>query len=240
MKVEKISELTTNRLSVYLRCLNELSAADIKTISSDDLARRFHLNSAQIRKDLAYFGEFGVRGVGYYVENLRDHLTKILGLNNVRRVGIVGAGRLGTALADYNGFNQSNFRVAALFDADQNKIGEKVGDIEIYDIKQFDEVVESEKIDLIVIAVPARHAQSVLEQATKAGIKAVLNFAPVPLKVDEKIKLKTVDLTISLESLSYFLAQPAASNGNGEKNLKPSNADSRNKSRKILQKEQGK
>lgn len=241
MKVEKISELTTNRLSIYLRCLNELAAANIKTISSDDLAKRFHLNSAQIRKDLAYFGEFGVRGVGYYVETLRDHLTKILGLDNKRRVGIVGAGRLGTALADYNGFTQSNFKVVALFDADKNKIGEKVGDAEIYDIEKFDGIVKKEKIDLIVIAVPAQHAQSVLERATKAGIKAVLNFAPTPLKADEKTKLKTVDLTISLESLSYFLAQPAASatassatNGAAVKSVKPAPAHQRNKGEKYL------
>ena len=148
MKVEKISELTTNRLSVYLRCLNELAAAGIKTISSDGLAKKFHLNSAQIRKDLAYFGEFGVRGVGYYVETLRDHLTKILGLDNRRRVGIVGAGRLGMALADYNGFTQSNFSVAALFDADERKIGERVGGVEIYDIRRFEEIAREKKIDL--------------------------------------------------------------------------------------------
>src|SRR5918998_4811537 len=108
MKSEKISELTTNRLSVYLRCLNTLAAAGIKTVSSQALADQFNLNSAQIRKDLAYFGEFGVRGVGYFVEELRQHLTNILGLNTPRRVGIVGAGKLGTALANYNGFLESD------------------------------------------------------------------------------------------------------------------------------------
>jgi len=234
MKVEKISELTKNRLSVYLRCLNELAAAGVKTTSSDGLAKRFHLNSAQIRKDLAYFGEFGVRGVGYYVEDLRDHLTKILGLDKERRVGIVGAGRLGTALAEYQGFTQSNFSVVALFDADKTKIGQAVGELEICDIKKFEEVVERENIDLIVIAVPAQFAQSVLEQATRAGIKAVLNFAPTPLKTDEKTKLKTVDLTISLESLSYFLAQPAGANGSA-KNVKQAAANTRNKNQKVLQ-----
>lgn len=231
MKVEKISELTTNRLSVYLRCLNELAAAGVKTISSDDLAKRFHLNSAQIRKDLAYFGEFGVRGVGYYVETLRDHLTKILGLDNERRVGIVGAGRLGMALADYNGFTQSNFTVVALFDADEKKIGEKVGEVEIYDIKSFEDVVREKNIDLIVIAVPAQYAEVVLEKATGAGIKAVLNFAPTPLKADENTKVKTVDLTISLESLSYFLAQPPA-NGT-EKNVKLSPSQKQGKIDKV-------
>ncbi|MGI8470590.1 MAG: redox-sensing transcriptional repressor Rex [Pyrinomonadaceae bacterium] len=220
MKVEKISELTTSRLSVYLRCLNELMAEGAKTVSSDALAKRFHLNSAQIRKDLAYFGEFGVRGVGYYVEELRDYLTKILGLDQHRRVGIIGAGRLGTALADYHGFKQSNFDVVALFDTSAKKIGEKVGDVEIYDFKDFAEIAEREKIDLIVLAVPARFAQMVLEKVVEAGIKAVLNFAPVPLKTENGTKLKTVDLTISLESLSYFLAQPSAANGL-EKNSKP-------------------
>lgn len=214
MKIEKISELTTNRLSVYLRCLNEMAAQGAKTVSSGRLASRFHLNSAQIRKDLAYFGEFGVRGVGYHVENLQAHLTKILGLNKQHRVCIVGAGRLGTALTDYYGFSQTNFTVAALFDADEKKIGNKVGDVEIFDIKDFAAVVKKDKIDVAVIAVPAQHAQSVLEEISRSGIKAVMNFAPTPLRVSEGIKLKTVDLTTSLESLSYFLAQPK--NGNGK------------------------
>ncbi len=217
MKVDKISELTTNRLSVYLRCLKELTAQGARTVSSEGLAKKFHLNSAQIRKDLAYFGEFGVRGVGYYIEDLRKQLTKILGLDKKHCVGIVGAGRLGTALTDYYGFAQSNFTVAALFDADQRKIGQKVGEVEIFDIKDFSEIVKKDKIDVAVLAVPAEYAQEVLEKVTEAGIKAVMNFAPIPLRVKDDVKLKTVDLTISLESLSYFLAKP---NQNG-KNLKP-------------------
>ena len=213
MKVEKISELTTNRLSVYLRCLNELAEEGSKTVSSDKLARRFHLNSAQIRKDLACFGEFGVRGVGYYVEELRDHLQKILGLDKSHRVGIIGAGRLGTALADYYGFTQTNFDVVALFDNDDDKINEMIGDVKVYSFKNFAKIAEKDKIDVAVIAVPAQFAQSVLEEVTKAGIKAVMNFAPIPLRVQKGVKLKTIDLTISLESLSYFLSQPAHSNG---------------------------
>src|ERR1700749_4362445 len=122
MKSEKISELPTIRLSVDLRCLNLLAAAGIKTISSQALADQFNLNSAQIRKDLAYFGEFGVRGVGYFVEDLRRQITEILGLDENHRVAIVGAGRLGTALANYKGFLQSNFTVVALFDNDREKI----------------------------------------------------------------------------------------------------------------------
>src|SRR5918996_6239203 len=211
MKSEKISELTTSRLSVYLRCLNALHAAGIKTVSSQALAQQFNLNSAQIRKDLGYFGEFGVRGVGYYVEDLRDHITKILGLDSPHRVGIVGAGRLGTALANYNGFGKSNFTVVALFDNDRQKIGRKLGDskIAVYDVDEVAKVIREESIDVMVIAVPAKAAQRVLNQVLSAGIKAVLNFAPVSLTSRRGVKVKTVDLTTSLESLSYFLSQPS-------------------------------
>jgi redox-sensing transcriptional repressor len=210
MKSEKISELTTSRLSVYLRCLNALDAAGIKTISSQALAEQFNLNSAQIRKDLGYFGEFGIRGVGYYVNDLRDHITKILGLDKPHRVGIVGAGRLGTALANYNGFGRSNFTVVALFDNDQEKIGRRVGDgkILIHDVEKLSTVISDESIDVMVVAVPAKVAQKVLNRIMSAKIKAVLNFAPASLTPRLGVKVKTVDLTTSLESLSYFLAQP--------------------------------
>jgi len=209
MKREKISELTTNRLSVYLRCLNELAGAGIKTVSSQELAEQFNLNSAQIRKDLGYFGEFGVRGTGYYIQDLRAHLTKILGLDKPHRVGIIGAGRLGRALANYNGLEKSSFTVVALFDNDSSKIGERTrSGVEIFEVNSIARVVRDQSIDVAVIAVPARAAQRVLNQIMAAGVKAVLNFAPAPLKARLGVKVKTVDLTTSLESLSYFLAQP--------------------------------
>jgi redox-sensing transcriptional repressor len=213
MKREKISELTTNRLSVYLRCVNELASAGIKTVSSQELAEQFNLNSAQIRKDLGYFGEFGVRGTGYFIDDLRSHLTKILGLDKPHRVGIVGAGRLGTALANYNGLEKSSFSVVALFDNDPEKIGKQVGPnrIPVYDVNKMAKVVRDESIDVAVISVPARVAQRVLNQIMTAGVKAILNFAPAPLKTRLGVKVKTVDLTTSLESLSYFLAQPPKS-----------------------------
>ena len=214
MKSEKISELTTARLSIYLRCLNTLHSAGIKTISSQSLAEQFNLNSAQIRKDLGYFGEFGVRGVGYYVEDLRDHIIKILGLDNPHRVGIVGAGRLGTALANYNGFERSNFTVVALFDNDAQKIGKRIGEgkVLVHDVEKIAEIIRAEAIDIVVISVPARVAQKVLNQVMSAGVKAVLNFAPVSLQSRRGVKVKTVDLSTSLESLSYFLASPSVSN----------------------------
>ncbi|HEX9919312.1 MAG TPA: redox-sensing transcriptional repressor Rex [Pyrinomonadaceae bacterium] len=223
MKSEKISELTTNRLSVYLRCLNKLAAAGIKTVSSRSLAEQFNLNSAQIRKDLAYFGEFGTRGVGYTVNDLRSHITNILGLDTAHRVGIVGAGHLGTALANYNGFTGSNFAVVALFDNDRERIGQTVGDaqIKIYDVRHVARVVRAEGIDVAVIAVPARAAQRVLNQVMSAGVKAVLNFAPARLEKRADVKLKTVDLTVSLETLSYFLARPAATSTTNPRTLLP-------------------
>jgi redox-sensing transcriptional repressor len=211
MKSEKISELTTNRLSVYLRCLNLLAGAGVKSVSSRALADQFNLNSAQIRKDLAQFGEFGRRGVGYSVAELREHLTKILGLDRTRRVGIVGAGNLGAALANYRGFGESNFRIVAVFDNDRGKIGRRLGQsrLEVSDVRRLARTVREERIDVAIIAVPARAAQRVLNQLTSAGVKAVLNFAPVRLRARLGVKVKNVDLTISLESLSYFLARPS-------------------------------
>ena len=205
---EQVSELTTNRLSIYLRCLNELDAAGVETISSQTLAERFHLNAAQIRKDLAYFGEFGVRGVGYYVKELRRHLRQILGLDRRLRVAIMGAGNLGMALADYPGFRQEGFEIAALFDAAHEKVGlESRGGVTIHDIRELKRIVRRERLDIAVIAVPATQAQPVVDQVVAAGIKAVLNFSPGALHVPADVKLKSVDLTVSLESLSFYLAQ---------------------------------
>src|SRR6187402_2780658 len=157
---DQVSELTTNRLSVYLRCLNELDAAGTQTISSQALAEQFHLNAAQIRKDLAYFGEFGVRGVGYYVKELRTHLRQILGLDRRVRVAIMGAGNLGLALADYAGFRAEGFEIAALFDSQREKIGQRSrGGVPIYDVRTFRRMVRKEGISIAVIAVGAGGAQ---------------------------------------------------------------------------------
>ena len=205
---DQVSELTTNRLSVYLRCLNVLEDAGVKTISSQALAEQFHLNAAQIRKDLAYFGEFGVRGVGYYVRDLKRHLRQILGLDRKLRVAIMGAGNLGLALADYPGFKQEGFEIAALFDTLKDKVGQQSrSGVPIHDVGDLKKVARREGIRIAVIAVPAPYAQHVLGLVVAAGIKAVLNFSPGSLQVPADVKLKSVDLTVSLESLSFFLAQ---------------------------------
>jgi redox-sensing transcriptional repressor len=205
---DQVSELTTNRLSVYLRCLNALDAAGVKTVSSQTLAQQFHLNAAQIRKDLAYFGEFGVRGVGYYVKDLKRHLRQILGLERKLKVAILGAGNLGLALADYPGFRQEGFQIIALFDTLSNKVGQqsRLG-VPIFDIKELRRIASKEKIGIAVIAVPADSAQRVVDQVVAAGIKAILNFSPGTLRAPADVKLKSVDLTVSLESLSFYLAQ---------------------------------
>jgi redox-sensing transcriptional repressor len=205
---DQISELTTNRLSVYLRCLNVLDAAGVRTISSKALAEQFHLNAAQIRKDLAYFGEFGIRGVGYYVKELRRHLRQILGLDRRVKVAIMGAGNLGLALADYPGFRVEGFEIAALFDTERTKIGQRSrSGVRINNIQDLRAVVRRDKIGIAVIAVPAESAQPVVDAVVDAGIKAILNFSPGALTVPPEVKLKSVDLTVSLESLSFFLAQ---------------------------------
>ena len=210
---DQVSELTTNRLSVYLRCLNALEDAGVRAISSQALASQFHLNAAQIRKDLAYFGEFGVRGVGYYVRDLKRHLRQILGLDRKLRVAIVGAGNLGLALADYPGFRQEGFEIFALFDSLSSKVGQHSRDgVPIYDIRDFKKTVKRDGISIAVIAVPAAAAQPVVDLVVAAGIKAVLNFSPGALDVPPDVKLKGVDLTVSLESLSFFLAR-----GDGDK-----------------------
>jgi redox-sensing transcriptional repressor len=205
---EQVSELTAGRLSVYLRCLNTLDAAGVKTISSKALAEQFQLNAAQIRKDLAYFGEFGVRGVGYYVKELKRHLRTILGLDRNVRVAILGAGNLGLALADYPGFRQEGFAIVAMFDTERTKIGHRSrGGVRIHDIGDLRRLVSQEHIHIAVVAVPAESAQGVVNTAVQSGVRAILNFSPGSLKVPPGVKLKNVDLTVSLESLSFFLAR---------------------------------
>jgi redox-sensing transcriptional repressor len=205
--LDQVSELTTNRLSVYLRSLNELEGSGVKTVSSQSLAEQFHLNAAQIRKDLAYFGEFGVRGVGYYVRDLKRNLRQILGLDRRLGVGIVGAGNLGLALADYPGFTQEGFEILALFDNNPAKVGQRSrSGIGIYDVQELRKHARRDGISIAVIAVPASAAQRVADQVVSAGIKAVLSFSPGALKVPPDVKMKSVDLTVSLESLSFYLA----------------------------------
>jgi redox-sensing transcriptional repressor len=206
-----VSDLTAQRLSVYLRCLDDLLLDGIETISSQHLAKRLLLNSAQIRKDLACFGEFGVRGVGYMVSDLRQNLANILGLTRERPVVIIGAGNLGMALADYGGFNRDGLSMVGLFDADAGKIGRVTrGGSRIRPMTDLERVTARRKVSMAILAVPAPVAQEVLDQMVRAGIRAVLNFAPVRLRAPSRITLKEVDLRIQLENLVFHLARTEA------------------------------
>lgn len=203
---ESVSELTTGRLSVYLRCLTFLEAQGQRTVSSHEMAERFHLNSAQIRKDLACFGEFGTRGVGYDVSRLKSNLTETLGIDRTRNIVIVGAGNLGMALADYAGFNTSGFHIIAMLDADPRKHGRTSREgIEVLPWERLSEIVRRNHVEIGIIAVPGEAAQNVHDALADAGVRAVLNFAPVQLKVRDEVKVKSVDLRINLESLSFHL-----------------------------------
>jgi redox-sensing transcriptional repressor len=203
---EVISELTTGRLSVYLRCLTFLEAQGEKTVSSHSLAEKFHLNSAQIRKDLACFGEFGTRGVGYDVTRLKSHLVETLGIDRTRNILIVGAGNLGMALADYAGFNTNGFHIVAIVDKDPDKSGrESRSGIPVLPWDRLRDVVRKNHIDIGIVAVPAEGAQTVYDALADAGIHAILNFAPVQIKLRPDVKVKSVDLRINLESLSFHL-----------------------------------
>jgi redox-sensing transcriptional repressor len=203
---EPISELTTGRLSVYLRCLNYLEGTGQETVSSQELADRFHLNSAQIRKDLACFGEFGTRGVGYNVRRLKEQLVRTLGIDRKRNVLIVGAGNLGMALADYHGFNHMGFEIVALLDSNATKVGRRSrSGVPVLSADRLKDIVRENAVEIGVIAVTPESAQAVHDALVDAGIQAVLNFAPVQIRTQERVKLKTVDLRINLESLSFYL-----------------------------------
>ncbi|MGE5360998.1 MAG: redox-sensing transcriptional repressor Rex [Bacteroidales bacterium] len=205
---EQVSDLIASRLSVYLRCLTLLESSGVNTISSSALAHEFHLNAAQIRKDLAYFGEFGVRGVGYSVVELKRHLRKILGLDRRINVVIIGAGNLGLALADYPGFRREGFNIVAMFDNVEDKVGQQSrGGVPIHHISELRRHVKRFRARIAVVAVPAPAAQFVVNAAVDAGVKAILNFSPGALRVPAGVKLKSADLTVSLESLSFFLAR---------------------------------
>jgi redox-sensing transcriptional repressor len=202
----EVSEVTARRLSLYLRGLQQLETDGVRTISSHDFARRFHLNSAQIRKDLAMFGDFGIRGVGYDVGNLKARLAALLGIDTEKIVILCGAGHLGQALAGYGGFNSAGFRVVALFDADPAKVGTtlKAG-LPVFDSAALPKFLRAQRVDIGVVAVPADAAQKTTDVLVSGGVRAILNFAPVPLKAPPQVFVKNVDLKIQLETLSFYL-----------------------------------
>ena len=203
--MKRIADSTVRRLSLYLRFLEEFEQSGRQTVSSDELARRGGTTSAQVRKDLSSFGSFGKRGLGYAVPELAQHLREILGLGREWRVIIVGAGNIGTALAQFGGFRQRGFRVVAVYDRDPRKVGTRWDSLVVRDVARLTEDAARERPDIAVLTVPSDDAQAAVDLVVRAGVKAILNFAPAPLLVPHDVALKTVNMALELEGLSYAL-----------------------------------
>ena len=204
--MRKIAESTVRRLSLYLRFLEEFEEQGASTISSAALATRGGTTSAQVRKDLSFFGSFGKRGMGYEVAALKTQLQEILGLNRRYRVVVVGAGKIGSALVQYQGFRDRGFDLVAIYDADPKKIGRSWNGLSVRDVTQLEKDLKHDPADIAAIVTPADAAQAVADRLVASGVTTILNFAPVQLQVPERVAVKTVNLVLELEALSYVLA----------------------------------
>lgn len=209
MKRKKIPTATVGRLSIYGRLLIHMEEEGIEVVSSAQLAARCGLNPAQIRKDLAYFGAFGIRGVGYRVNDLKGRLKDVLGVTRVWKVALVGAGNLGSALVAYQGFLAHGFQIDAIFDKypDRCLLAAK-GLAEVFALKELKQIVRQQGIKIGVVTVPQEGAQSVVDQLVDAGVEGILNFAPIRPTVPEHVRVKNVDFGSELESLSFYLSKP--------------------------------
>ncbi|MBI4541341.1 MAG: redox-sensing transcriptional repressor Rex [Gemmatimonadetes bacterium] len=208
--MRKISDSAVRRLTLYLRCLEELEGQGAETVSSADLARRGGVMPAQIRKDLSLFGSFGTRGRGYSVSGLACRLREILGLSRAWRLALVGAGRLGSALFAYDGFRRRGFEIVAVLDGDPAKVGRTWNGVVIQAVTELERVVRERAIDIVVLAVPAEPVEWLVDQAVRAGVRGVLNFAPTRVDVPEHVTLRDVDLVLELEALSFGLMRERA------------------------------
>ena len=207
MAPKPIPDIVIGRLPLYLRALNFLAAEGREITSSQELGDRLGISSAQIRKDLSHFGEFGKQGTGYDINYLRQHLRDILRVDHLWDVVLVGAGDLGHALARYGGFTGRGFNIVAVFDNDPEKIGRTVGNLEIQDVAKLAETVRARGIKIAIIAVPANAAQEVARVLVDAGIKAILNYAPITLTVPSGIKVQHIDPVVHLQRMTYYLNQ---------------------------------
>jgi redox-sensing transcriptional repressor len=208
--VARISESTIRRLSHYYRVLQEVEAEGRRMISSHRLAEREGITSAQVRKDLSYFGSFGRRGLGYNVAHLRQEIRLILGLDRRWRVALVGAGNIGAALAAYRGFGDQGFDIVAVFDRDPERVGQRVAGLPVHDLAELKPGAAAGHFDLGVIATPVRAAQEVADLLVAAGVRGILNFAPRKLFVPAQVAVRNVDMTMEFEGLSFALTQAKA------------------------------
>ena len=205
-KRPKVPEATIKRLSIYMRVLKDLEKKGVEVISSAELADICGVNAAQIRKDLTYFGEFGIRGVGYYVKELHFDIRKVLGLNQRRNVALVGVGNLGRALVSYRNFSEHGYNFVAAFDVAPKLLGQTLLDgVEIHPMSELSRVAEEQKIEIAIITTPARAAQAAADAIVAAGIRGILNFAPTQIQVPDDVKVKKVDLTNEFDNLVYHL-----------------------------------
>jgi redox-sensing transcriptional repressor len=195
------------RLSVYLRCLQRLKDNNIRTVSSEALAKAARVKSTQLRKDLTYFGQFGTRGLGYDVEQLSTMILDLLGTNSLQPVILVGVGNLGLALLSYKGFEQEGFEIVAAFDVEPSRNRGKTGTVPLYGMDKVGEIVRKRTVKMAIMAVPASEAQEVTNQLVETGITGILNFAPIVLHVPDDVMVNNVNLAIELENLSYFIQQ---------------------------------
>jgi redox-sensing transcriptional repressor len=203
--MRKIAESTVRRLSLYLRFLEEFEARGVATVSSEALAARGGTTSAQVRKDLSFFGSFGKRGLGYPVPQLVARLRDILGLGRTYRVVVVGAGKIGSALAQYDGFGERGFEVVGVYDVDPKKIGAEWAGLLVRDVRDLERDLAREPVDIAIVSTPAEAAQQVVDRLVRSGVRAILNFAPVQLEVPPEVAVKHVNMALELETLSYAL-----------------------------------
>jgi redox-sensing transcriptional repressor len=204
--VRKIAESTVRRLSLYLRFLEEFEEQGASTVSSEALAARGGTTSAQVRKDLSFFGSFGKRGLGYRVGALKTRLREILGLDRRYRVVVIGAGKIGSALVQYGGFRDRGFDLVAIYDNDPRKVGREWNGLVVQDVAELERDLARSPADLAAVVTPAEPAQGVADRLVRCGVSAILNFAPVQLQVPDPVTVKTVNLVLELEALSYVLA----------------------------------
>lgn len=205
MNAKKIPDIIIGRLPVYLRALQRMADSGLKTTSSQELGEHVGISAAQIRKDISQFGEFGKQGTGYSIEFLIEKLREILKVDRIWDVVVVGAGDLGHALAHYNGFQNRGFRVVAIFDNDKNKIGQQIGDFTIEDSATMSERIKALGVKIAMITVPASAAQEVADKLVQAGIKSILNYAPVNINVPNHVKVQYSDPATNLQRMTYYL-----------------------------------
>jgi len=205
MKADKIPDIIVGRLPVYLRALQRMADNGLKTTSSQELGEHVGISAAQIRKDISQFGDFGKQGTGYSISYLLDKLREILKVDRIWDVVLVGAGDMGHALANYQGFQNRGFRIVMIFDADKEKVGQRVGDFVIEDAEKIADKIKASGVKMAMLTVPASSAQSVADKLVQAGVKAILNYAPISLNVPNNVKVQYIDPSTHLQRMTYYL-----------------------------------